>query len=99
MLVDVLIFSKSRYAEYMLFFTPFFLFCIKGTCAKRRAKIEEDLNVTFQEFIDQEFPIEEAYLNMIMARPSKILSSWTYESKPKPLRSSRTAGEFRETEV
>lgn len=36
---------------------------------------------------------------MVLARPSKILSGWSYESKPKPLRSSRTAGEFCETEV
>ena len=36
---------------------------------------------------------------MISARPSKVLSGWTYESKPKPLRSPRTAGEYRETDV
>ena len=49
--------------------------------------------------MDQEFPIDEAYGHMVLARPSKILSGWTYESKPKPLRSSRTAGDFLETEV
>lgn len=36
---------------------------------------------------------------MVTGRPSKILSGWTYESQPKPLRSSRRAGEFCETEV
>lgn len=70
-----------------------------GTCPKRRENIELDLNETYQEFIDQEFRVDEAYSHMTMARPSKVLSGWTYESKPKPLRSSRTAGEFRETEV
>ena len=49
--------------------------------------------------MDQDFRIDEAYKFMVLSRPSKILSGWTYESKPKPLRSSRTAGEFRETEV
>ena len=70
-----------------------------GTCNQRRELIEKDLNELFQEFMDQEFSIEEAYENMVCARPSKVLSGWTFESKPKPLRSSRTAGEFRETEV
>ena len=70
-----------------------------GTCSKRREKIEEDLNETFQECLDQEFNIAEAYKMMVAGKPSKVLSGWTYESKPKPLRSSRTAGEFRETEV
>ena len=49
--------------------------------------------------MDQEFEIEEAYKFMVTGRPSKVLSGWTYESKPKPLRSARTAGEFFETEV
>lgn len=49
--------------------------------------------------MDQDITIEEAYHHMVSSRPSKILSSWTYESKPKPLRSSRMAGEFQETEV
>ena len=49
--------------------------------------------------MDQEFRITEAYSLMVDAKPSKILSGWTYESQPKPLRSSRMAGEFRETEV
>ena len=70
-----------------------------GTCNTRWEKIEKDLNETFQEFLDQDFRIEEAYGHMISARPSKVLSGWTFESKPKPLRSSRTAGEYRETEV
>lgn len=72
---------------------------LTGTCNKRRDSIEENLNELFQEFLDQEFPIDEAYSHMVLARPSKILSGWSYESKPKPLRSSRTAGEFCETEV
>ena len=72
---------------------------ILGTCSTRRVNIEKELNDTFQEFMDQEFPIAEAYDHMVSARPIKILSGWTYESKPKPLRSSRTAGEFHETEV
>ena len=70
-----------------------------GTCNVRRQQIENDLNELFQEFIDQEFRIDEAYSHMILARPSKVLSGWTYESQPKSLRSSRTAGEFQETEV
>ena len=70
-----------------------------GTCPQRRENIEKDLNELFQDFIDQEFPIAEAYGHMILARPSKVLSGWSYESKPKPLRSSRTAGEYRETDV
>ena len=70
-----------------------------GTCPKRRDLIEKDLNSLFQEFLDQDFPIVEAYNNMVLARPGKILSGWTYQSKPKPLRSSRTAGEYCETEV
>lgn len=49
--------------------------------------------------MDQDFRIDEAYGFMVSGRPSKILSGWTYESKPKPLRSSRKAGEFLETEV
>lgn len=36
---------------------------------------------------------------MVTGRPSKVLSGWSYESEPKPLRSSRTAGTFCETEV
>ena len=36
---------------------------------------------------------------MVISKPSKVLSGWSYESKPRPLRSSRTAGEFCETEV
>lgn len=36
---------------------------------------------------------------MVSGRPSKVLSGWTYESQPKPLRSPRTAGDFCETEV
>lgn len=72
---------------------------VLGTCSKRRDAIEKDLNALFQEFMDQEFRIDEAYGHMISARPSKILSGWTYESKPKPLRSSRMAGEYRDTEV
>lgn len=71
----------------------------KGTCNVRRKTIEDDLNETFQEFMDQEFSIEVAYGHMVSGRPSKILSGWTYQSKPKPLRSARTAGEFCETEV
>lgn len=70
-----------------------------GTCNQRRQMIEDDLNETFQEFLDQEFRIDEAYDNMVSSRPGKILSGWTYEAHPKPLRSSRTAGEFCETEV
>lgn len=70
-----------------------------GTCPKRREKIEEDLNCTFQKFLDQDYTIEEAYKEMVAGKPSKVLSGWTYEAKPKPLRSSRTAGEFQETEV
>lgn len=61
--------------------------------------IENDLNETFQEFLDQEFRIDEAYDHMVSGRPSKVLSGWTYHSDPKPLRSSRTAGEFCETEA
>lgn len=61
--------------------------------------IEKDLNETFQEFLDQDFPIAEAFDHMVTGRPSKVLSGWTYESQPKPLRSSRTAGDFCETEV
>ena len=49
--------------------------------------------------MDQEFNIDEAYGYMVTGRPSKILSGWTYESTPKPLRSARTAGNFCETEV
>lgn len=49
--------------------------------------------------LDQEFRIEEGYNLMVSGRPSKILSGWSYECQPKPLRSSRTAGEFCETEV
>ena len=49
--------------------------------------------------MDQEFRKDEAYGHMVSGRPSKILSGWTYESAPKPLRSARTAGEFCETEV
>ena len=70
-----------------------------GTCPKRRDKIESDLNDTFQEMMDQEFTIEQAYSTLVSARPSKILSGWTFEYKPKPLRSSRTAGNFLETDV
>ena len=70
-----------------------------GTCAQRRARIEESLNSSFQEFMDQEFRVDEAYRIMVDAKPSKILSGWSYEAQPKPLRSSRMAGEFRETEV
>ena len=74
------------------------MFC-PGTCSKRRESIEEDLNSTFEEFMNQEFRISEAYNFMVDGRPSKVLSGWTYEGQPKPLRSSRMAGEFRETEV
>ena len=74
-------------------------YSVKGTCNKRREAIEKDLNELFQEFLDQEFRIDEAYDHMVSARPSKVLSGWSYESKPKPLRSSRTAGDFCETEV
>lgn len=70
-----------------------------GTGTKRRDEIEENLNFKYQEMIDRDIPIDEAYNEMVSSRPSKILSGWTYEAKPKPLRSSRTAGEFRETEV
>ena len=70
-----------------------------GTDNQRREMIEEDLNSTFQEFIDQDFRIDVAYDHMVSGRPSKVLSGWTYEAQPKPLRSSRTAGEFCETEV
>ena len=70
-----------------------------GTCSKRRETIEANLNETWQEFIDQEFRIDEAYGHMVTSKPSKILSGWTYEAQPKPLRSSRTAGNFEETEV
>ena len=72
---------------------------MKGTCNQRRENIEKSLNETFQEFMDQDFNIEEAYDLMVTAKPSKILSGWTYESIPKPLRSARTAGQFCETEV
>lgn len=75
------------------------MFNLLGTCPKRRDEIERKLNETFQEFMDQDFDIEEAFGLMVCARPSKILSGWTYEAEPKPLRSSRTAGEFQETEV
>ena len=74
-------------------------FFVLGTCPKRRDNIEKELNSTFTEFMDRDFRVDEAYSNMVSSRPSKILSGWSYESKPKPLRSSRTAGEFRETEV
>lgn len=77
----------------------FFATLFVGTCTKRRDKIEADLNETFQEFLDQEFGIEEAYGYMVSGRPSKVLSGWTYQSQPTPLRSSRTAGQFCETEV
>ena len=56
-----------------------------GTCSKRRESIEAQLNETFQEFMDQDFRIDEAYKLMVSAKPSKILSSWSYEAKPKPL--------------
>lgn len=53
----------------------------------------------FKNFWIKNFSIAEAYGHMISARPSKILSGWTYESQPKALRSSRTAGKFFDTEV
>ena len=90
----------------MVFFVGYiesiFINCIEyftGTCNKRREEIETNINELFQEFLDQEFAIEEAYGYMVSARPSKVLSGWTYESQPKPLRSSRTAGDFCETDV
>lgn len=49
--------------------------------------------------MDQEFRVDEGYSFLVTGRPSKILSSWSYESIPKPLRSSRRAGEFRETDA
>ena len=74
-------------------------FANAGTCAQRRESIEKELNILFQEFLDQEFPIAEGYGHMVTSKPSKILSGWSYQSQPKPLRSSRTAGEYRETDV
>lgn len=74
-------------------------FYLKGTCSKRREAIEANLNDTFEELMDQEFHIDEGYSHMVSGRPSKILSGWTYEGIPKSLRSSRTAGEFRETVI
>ena len=88
--------------DYILFILPDEIFqknCISGTCNKRREAIEEELNTTWQEFMDQEFRISEAYSHMVDSKPSKVLSGWTYQGSPKPLRSPRTAGEFRETEV
>ena len=84
--------TRRDFCTCMLFFQS-------GTCNKRREGIEDDLNSTFQEFLDQDFRITEAYCMMVDGKPSKVLSGWTYEAKPKPLRSSRMAGEFRETEV
>lgn len=92
------ILKKLKFTKFLLTLNVL-LNLFLGTCNKRREDIEKDLNELFQEFMDQEFSIEEAYSHMICARPSKVLSGWTFESKPKPLRSSRTAGEFRETEV
>lgn len=71
----------------------------KGTCPKRRDAIEKELNETFQELMDQEYRVDEGYSTMVCAKPSKVLSGWSYEVQPKPLRSSRTAGELCETEV
>ena len=49
--------------------------------------------------LDQEFRVDEAYSFLVSGRPSKILSGWSYEANPKSLRSSRTAGEYQETDV
>ena len=76
-----------------------YIYIFKGTCPKRRDKIEQDLNESFQEMVDQDFNIVEAYSQMVAAKASKVLSGWTYECKPKPLRSSRTAGLYQETDV
>ena len=88
-----------HFFPHCIFSVIAFFSSFQGTCPQRREAIEKDLNETFQEFMDQEFRVDEGYSYMVCGRPSKVLSGWTYEAQPKPLRSSRTAGEFCETEV
>lgn len=64
-----------------------------------RKEMVRDVNLIYQKHIHELSSQELAYTKMVESHPPRLLSGYTYEEFPKPLRSQRVAVPPIETDV